>query len=146
MTSTQAAPRARIRRRTDPWLVLRFVAVVMGLAFVVFGIPALMHGPGFVDHLTVVNPTGMAVEVSVARTGSDERLPIGSVPARSRTTFLDVVDMGGSWSMQVVANGAAHGDTTVSRAALSGHNWTFTVPDQLQSELSRGGGITEPRN
>ena len=145
MTSTRATPRARMRPRTDPWSVLRFVAVGIVLLFVVFGIPVLLHGPDFVGHVTVVNPTGMAVEITVAKPGADDPIGIGSVPARSRATFDDVVDMGDRWDVGVVANGGAEAGTMVSRSDLSEHDWTFTVSDQLESQLSRGGGLNEPR-
>ncbi len=145
MTSTQATPRARMRPRGDRQLLLS-VAVGLVLAIVVFGIPAVLHGPDFVGHVTVINPTGMAVEIAVAKPGADDPVEIGSIAARSRETFEDVVDVGDRWNIRVVANGGAEVEATVSRIHLSDHDWTFTVSDPLESQLSRRGGITEPRD
>ncbi|MGZ8735162.1 MAG: hypothetical protein ACXW1M_08245 [Acidimicrobiia bacterium] len=141
MTSTQATPRAHLRPPGNRGLILRVVAVGIVFAFVLVGITTLTRGPAFVDRLTVVNPTRMPVEVSVAAPGSDDRLDIGAVAPRSRATFEDVVDMGDDWEMQLVANGRAEVRTTVSRAELIDGSWTFTVSEGLQSELTSRGGI-----
>jgi hypothetical protein len=141
MTSTQATPRAHLRRTGDRGFVLRVVVIAVVCVALIVGLTALMRGPNFVHRLTVDNPTALPLEVSVAGPGSNGRLNIGSVGPRSRTAFEDVVDMGDDWEIRVVANGGAVATTTVTRAELVGDDWTFTIPATVRSELTRGGAI-----
>lgn len=107
----------------------------------VLGLTALMRGPALVSRLTIDNPTRLPIEVTVSTPESPGRLGIGSVAPESRGTFDDVVDMGDTWEIRLVANGRAEVRTTVTRAELARDGWTFTVPDQLRSELVRRGAI-----
>jgi hypothetical protein len=141
MTSTQATPRAHLRRDGDHSAVVRIVAVAVACVVVVVGLTALTRGPDFVSRLTVENPTRLPIEVSIASPGSAGRLNIGSVSPQTTASFDDVVDMGDQWEIRLVANGGAVVTTTVSRAELAADGWTFTIPDRLRAELSERGAI-----
>ncbi len=143
MTSTQATPRAPVRRTGDRGFVLRVGAIAVVCIALIVGLTALMRGPAFVDRLTVANPTRLPIEVSVAAPGSSGRLNIGSVAPESRATFDDVVDMGDEWEIRFVANGGAEARATVTRADLADTDWTFTIPDQVRADLTRRGAIPE---
>jgi len=116
--------------------------VVLTLAITIVGVLALVRAAvdGGVDHVTVRidNRAGLAVQVDVLDASGD-RVPLGEADARTLTTFHEIPDIGGRWTLVATYGGRQVHRTTVARSDLAAADWTFTIPAGATTALERAG-------
>ena len=133
----QEAP-ARIGR--DIALLAAGAALAVAL---ILGVLAAVRSPGYVDHVTITNPTPYPVDVYVTSGEGTSRLGLGPVSSGERHTFTSVVDQGDRWVLHVSSAGTDGGAVAVDRASLQRHDWVVTIPDRVSSMLAAGGATPQ---
>jgi hypothetical protein len=132
MTRVRGAP---ARRSID----VRIAVALVVAAVVGIGLWRLVQPPSFVPSVTVVNPSGLLLEVSVAPADGGGSTALATVQPHSTTTTTDVVDQGDEWAFRVRAAGVDGGVVRTSRAALAKNDWRIQVPARAVERLRRAG-------
>jgi hypothetical protein len=133
-----------VRVRPDGTEVDRPVLALAALAVVVTAVGALWLAssavggrPGY-RTVRVDNRAGLALQVDAA--GPDGgRLGLGLVDPQEVTTFREVVDLGGSWTIVVSYGGQEVWRQGFDGRELAGRGWTVQVPDDVTLALERQG-------
>jgi catechol 2,3-dioxygenase-like lactoylglutathione lyase family enzyme len=127
------------RTTTDP--VVRGILVVT-MAVTIVGVLALVRAAagGRVDHVTVRvdNQAGLAVQVE-ALDPSGARVNLGEAESKALTTFLEIPDIGASWTIVAAYGGQEVDRTTLARSDLAAGDWTVTIPPDATVALERAG-------
>ena len=127
------------RTTTDP--VVRGILVVT-MAVTIVGILALVRAAagGRVDHVTVRvdHQAGLAVQVE-ALDPSGDRVNLGEAEPKALTTFLEIPDIGASWTIVAAYGGQEVHRTTLARSDLAAGDWTVTIPSDATVALERDG-------
>lgn len=99
----------------------------------------LFEGPGHIDGLRVVNPTGY--DISIATSGAGERVltPLGSVDAGDEVTFDRVVDQGDEWVFHLRTQGRDAGRLARTAAQLEEADWQLDIPASVGDALAADG-------
>lgn len=124
-------------------IALLAAGAVLAVALIL-GVLAAVRSPGFVDHVTIANPTPYAVDVYVTSGDGHSRVTLGSVSPGERHTFSTVVDQGDLWVVHVSSADTDGGTVAVSRSNLERNNWVVTIPDQVATKLTADGAIPHP--
>jgi hypothetical protein len=107
-----------------------FVALVV-ITRIVF------QDPTFIDRFSVENRSGYDIRIDVAGDDGSGSMPLGVAAQRCTTVFDLVIDQGPTWRIRFHSQGVDGGEVTVTRADLQRANWTFQIPDSVETELTR---------
>jgi hypothetical protein len=125
----------------------RIVALLLGLAISAALVVALntfaLEDPTFIDRVSVDNPTGYDIQVTVAGEHSGS-MPLGVAVQHCVTTFRLVTDQGAVWRISFGAQGLDGGDVLVDRASLERDGWTYRIPDSVMTQLAQLGAPLPP--
>ena len=137
MTGTRTPPRPApsIRR---PVILGAVVLAVLALAFGI-GVGSLTEESGFVDQVTVDNPTLYNLQVDVGAPGDGPVLALGSAPREGSRTFEQVVDQGDRWVFRLSFGADEVGEIVVPRTQLERDGWKVTVPAEVGHRLAETG-------
>jgi hypothetical protein len=129
-------PRTRPPRSPQLWRLGRIALAVAGsVLMLVVSNAVAFDDPGFVERVTVQNPSEYDIRVVVAPSSGSAVLPLGVVGQRCAATFGDVVDQGDSWTVRFEAQGSEGGTATVEREALERNGWVVQVPASVVEHL-----------
>jgi hypothetical protein len=95
----------------------------------------LVQRPTTVDHVTVSNPTSLALDIDAGGAPSGDWTPAGDVDPKSTETFAEVIDQGDTWWFRATSGGNV-ATWDVSRAQLEREGWRVSVPDAVGAQLS----------
>jgi hypothetical protein len=137
------APPQQAPTRLGRDIALIATGAVLAVALIL-GVLAAVRSPGYVDHVTIANPTQYAVDVYVTSGDGHSRVALGQVAPGDRHAFSTVVDQGDRWVVHVSSADTDGGTIAVSRSNLERHNWAVTIPDQVATKLTAGGAIPKP--
>jgi hypothetical protein len=112
-------------------------ATVVGLNTFVF------NDPTFIERVSVDNPGGYDIQVTVAGEHSGS-MPLGVALQHCVTTFHEVIDQGVAWRISFRAQGLDGGDVLVGRASLERDGWTYRIPDSVTAQLAQLGAPLPP--
>jgi hypothetical protein len=134
----------RPRSRPRAARIARFLPIVLiGVALTLL-LSWALHGPDFVDRITVANPNAFDVDVDVA--GSDGRLlDLKYVTAGKTAVVHDVIDQGDTWTFHFSFGGTDAGTLRVDRATLANTGWSVEIPKEVQTRLEAAGHESAPR-
>ena len=137
MTGTRTPPRPApsVRR---PVILGVAVLAVLALAFGI-GVGSLTEESGFVDQVTVDNPTLYNLQVDVGGGDGGPALALGTTPREGSRTFEQVVDQGGRWVFRLSFGAEEVGEIVVPRAQLERDGWKVTVPADVGRQLAETG-------
>lgn len=137
MTGTRTPPRPApsIRR---PVLLGVAALAVLAAAFGI-GVGSVTEESGFVDQVTIDNPTLYNIQVDVGAPGDGPVLALGTAPREGSRTFEQVVDQGGRWVFRLSFGGDEVGEIVVPRAQLESDGWKVTVPAEVGRQLAETG-------
>jgi hypothetical protein len=123
----------------DP--IVRGILVVT-MAITIVGVLALIRTAvgDSVDHVTVWvdNQAGLAVQVDALDAAGD-RVGLGVAKPGTVTSFLEIPDVGPSWTLVAAYGGQEVHRQTLTRSALADRNWTITVPASATRALEQAG-------
>jgi hypothetical protein len=128
---TEPAP-AHVRRVGD---IARWVGVALVLAVTVAIGMWLVRGPGFVDHISVVNHTDYDLDVDVTGSARDGWMPVSVATRGATTSTPQVVDHDDTWIFRFSHEGAVGGELKISRDQLADAGWRLVVPERVAQEL-----------
>lgn len=126
-----APPQARPTLSTAPTRVVAVVGgTVLGLV-ALWAVALVLALPPTVDHLTIENPTDVALHVAVAAPGDGRTLGLGVVEPGAALSLTAVLDQGSTWQVLTRPRG---GDgpaaaVTSSRAQLAEAGWRVVLPE-----------------
>jgi hypothetical protein len=126
---------ARIDR---PVLVLAVAAVVVTALGALWLARAAVGGRPDYRTVRVDNQAALSLQVD-AVDGDGGRLGLGLAGPRATTTFLEVPDLGATWTFVVSYGGQEVWRQAVGGRELAGRDWTVQVPDAVTMELERQG-------
>jgi hypothetical protein len=102
-----------------------------------------LRGPGFVDRVTIANPTAFDADVDVA--GSDGRLlDLRYVTAGDTVVVRDVIDQGDLWTFHFSYGGTDAGTLRLDRAAFAHGGWRMEIPQVVENRLEAAGHEPAP--
>ncbi|HEU5308606.1 MAG TPA: hypothetical protein VFW97_14865 [Acidimicrobiia bacterium] len=134
---TQATmARPHVPRRTFPPLPL--IALVVVGVLLCAAMAYELRDPKVVSRLTLENPSGLDVNVSVQPSPSGSRLVLPTVGANSTATSDDVLDQGDEWLFSFSSGGVDGGTLRVSRAKLAAGDWRVEIPESVVQRLQTG--------
>jgi hypothetical protein len=134
---TQATmARPHVPRRTFPPLPL--IALVVVAVLLCAAMAYELRDPKVVPRLTLENPSGLDVNVSVQPSPSSSRLVLPTVGASSTATSNDVLDQGDDWLFSFSSGGVDGGTLRVSRAKLAAGDWRVEIPESVVQRLQTG--------
>jgi hypothetical protein len=96
------------------------------------GLGWLVRGPKFVDHVTLVNRTGLDLDVAVTDPRGDALLPIATTAGNRTARVEDVVDQGDTWVFVVSHAGEHVARLRLTRDELESHRWLAVLPANLE--------------
>jgi hypothetical protein len=142
---TLAGPTTR-RRRLLSWLVDSDVgAVVAGAVLVVVLAVVFIQPQSRLDTVTVINPTGYELYVTVSGGEGHTALPIVVVRPGETREVHDVLDPGQHWRIVLRGQGRDAGVFDVTRADLQAAGWRIEVPASAGDALAAQGAPLSPR-
>jgi hypothetical protein len=128
-------PGAEIDR---PLVALSLLAVVAVALEALWLVPTAVGGRPDYRTVRVDNRAGLPVQVDAA--GPDGgRLGLGQVAPRATTTFHEVAELGGSWTLVVSYGGEELLRQLVSGQELAARGWTVQLPEAVTVALERQG-------
>jgi hypothetical protein len=142
MTQTTMT-RPHVPRRTLPPLFV--IALFVVGALLCAAMAYALRDPGFVDHVTVDNPSALEVNVDVQPSTDGARLAVAAVSPASRATTHDVLDQGHDWIFIFSSGGVDGGQLHVSRAELAANGWRVVVPRAVIDRLQSGSFVPANR-
>ena len=119
-------------------IAMLVVGVLLAVA-VILGVLSAVQGPGYVDHVTIDNPTPYPVDVYVTGSDGGSRLALGPVSPGERHAFSTVVDQGDRWVVHVTSAGTDGGAIVLERSRLEQRRWVVTISDETASKLAANG-------
>jgi len=124
--------------------IAMMAAGVVLAVVIILGVLAAVQGPGYVDHVTIDNPTPYPVDVYVTGGDGGSRLALGPVSPGERHAFSSVVDQGDRWVVHVTSAGTDGGTVVLERSRLEQRRWVVTIPDETASKLAANGATAKP--
>ena len=128
---------------TRRWRLGDAMAGILAVAAVVLA-AAMLPLPATVDRLTLVNPTGYALDVDVTDGAGDGWTPVGTVEQHSSQRVERVLDQGDVWTFRFSAQGADGGVVRLSRTQLRAADWRVDVPPVVGERLAATGATPNP--
>jgi hypothetical protein len=134
---TQATmARPHVPRRTFP--PVSVIALVIVGALLCALMTFALRDPEVVPRVTVENPSGIDVNVSVRPSTDASRLILATVPPTTTATNLDVLDQGDEWIFSFSSGGVEGGTVRMSRAKLAADGWRVVVPEPVIQRMQTG--------
>ncbi len=132
--ATMARPQSP--RRTFPPVTVIVLAIVGVLLCAAMAYA--LRDPEVVSKVTIENPSGLDVNVSVRPAHDDARLILATVSPNTSATTLDVLDQGDDWVFSFSSGGIDGGSLRVSRSKLADDGWRVVVPQSVIQRLESG--------
>ena len=129
--ATMARPHAPRRSLPNISVVVLFV---LG-ALLCVGMALALQDPEIVPRVTVENRSTIPVNVDVRGSAAGSRLLLGTVPAGTTVSTLDVLEQGDDWIFGFSSGGVDGGSVHMSRAKLAADGWRLVVPEQVVDRL-----------
>ncbi|MEY2462081.1 MAG: hypothetical protein QOH64_219 [Acidimicrobiaceae bacterium] len=126
-------------------LVASGLAAVVGLVIFIAVLKANLDQPTFVAQVGIENTSDYDIQVSVSDGHGSRWVALGVAAQHCTTTFEQVVDQGGTWSLRFQAQGVDAGGTSATRGSLEDSHWTLTIPPEVAERLAQLGVAHPPR-
>ena len=140
MTMTVQSPR-RLRRDVS---AVGIAAVVVGIVATLGVMTRIATGPRFVHAVTVTNDTPYDLTITLSGQAGGSTTPLGIAPARATAQFLDVIDQGSTWYVDVRSEGRDAAQLTISRSALAAQGWHLEFGAAVTARLGQAGVAPTP--
>lgn len=132
---TPSRPAPPVRRP----VVLGLLALAVVAAAVGIGVGSITRGSGFVDRITIDNPTLYNLQVDVGKPDGGRVLGVGTVPREGSRQFEQVVDQGARWVFRLSFGGEEVAEIVVPRPQLEEDGWKIAVPSDVGRQLADAG-------
>lgn len=115
-------------------LALAVVAAALGI-----GVGSVTRQSGFVERITVDNPTLYNLQLDVGDPGDGRVLAVGAVPREGSRSFEQVIDQGERWVFRLSFGGEEVDEIVVPRPQLEKDGWKIAVPPDVGRRLADAG-------
>jgi hypothetical protein len=134
---------ASTRYRVQWW----WFAVAAAALLLVYVLPRLVDTtPATVPRLTIVNPSGYDIDVSLTDASHNGLMPVGTARAHTSTDFGQVIDQGPNWVFHFASPDATAPEVAVSRSTLKQQGWREVIPDAVIQQLTSPAPSSVPGN
>jgi hypothetical protein len=127
-------PPGTARRLRSSRIAAIAAVLAVGVAAVVVLDRSVLDEPTFIDRVSVDNPSGYDIHVTVAGEDTGE-MPLGVARQHCVTTFQLVIDQGAVWRLSFRAQSQPLEDVLVDRSALERDGWQYRIPESVIEQL-----------